>query len=147
MSQQPETTFSDVETRETAKRSPYAAANLFVSFRHAWDGIVHGWITQRNFRFDVAIAIAAIFLSVVLHLTLIETTIVILTIALVMALELINTAIEAVVDLTVGHSYHDLAKVAKDCAAAAVLVAAIASISIALALFGPPFWKWVMGNW
>jgi diacylglycerol kinase (ATP) len=53
-------------------------------------------------------------------------------------MELLNTAIESVVDLTVKQSYHDLAKIAKDCAAAAVLVSAIASLLVGLVLILPP---------
>ena len=140
MSQQPhEAIVSEIEPHSPSPRSRYAATNLLVSFKHAWAGIVYASATQRNFRLDILIAMVAIALSIVLHLTLTETTIVILTIALVMALELLNTAIEAVVDLTVGQTYHELAKIAKDCAAAAVLVGAIASVSIAGCLFVPPF--------
>jgi diacylglycerol kinase (ATP) len=50
---------------------------------------------------------------------------------MVLVLELLNTALESVVDLTVKHSYHELAKIAKDCAAGAVLIAAIAAIAVA----------------
>jgi diacylglycerol kinase (ATP) len=46
-------------------------------------------------------------------------------------MELLNTAIESVVDLTVKQTYHELAKIAKDCAAAAVLVSSIAAILVA----------------
>ena len=55
-----------------------------------------------------------------------------------LVLELLNTAIEAVVDLAIGRRYHPLARIAKDCAAAAVLVAAISSLLIALFLLLPP---------
>jgi diacylglycerol kinase (ATP) len=48
-----------------------------------------------------------------------------------MVLELLNTALESGVDLTVGQSYHELAKIAKDCAAGAVMIAAIAAILVA----------------
>ena len=56
----------------------------------------------------------------------------------VLALELINTALESVVDLTVQQTYHELAKIAKDCAAAAVLIAAFAAIVVAACLLLPP---------
>jgi diacylglycerol kinase (ATP) len=55
-----------------------------------------------------------------------------------MILELLNTALESVVDLTVGQSYHDLAKIAKDCAAGAVLLAAIAAVMVGGCLLLPP---------
>jgi len=59
-------------------------------------------------------------------------------VAAVLVLELLNTAIESVVDLAIGRRFHPLAKVAKDCAAAAVLVASISSLVIALLLVLPP---------
>lgn len=55
-----------------------------------------------------------------------------------MALELINTALEAVVDLTVEQSYHELAKIAKDCAAGAVLIAALTAVLVGGCLLLPP---------
>ena len=61
-----------------------------------------------------------------------------LTIGAVLAMELLNTALESVVDLTVKQSYHELAKIAKDCAAGAVLISAIAAILVAGSLLLPP---------
>ena len=60
-----------------------------------------------------------------------------LGLAAVLVLELINTATEAVVDLAIGRRFHPLARIAKDCAAAAVLVAAISSLVIAVLLLLP----------
>jgi diacylglycerol kinase (ATP) len=57
--------------------------------------------------------------------------------SLVLTLELLNTAIESVVDLTVEKTYHELAKVAKDCAAGAVLISAMASLMVAAWLILP----------
>jgi diacylglycerol kinase (ATP) len=62
----------------------------------------------------------------------------VLTVTAVLVLELLNTAMEAVVDLAIGRRYHPLARIAKDCAAAAVLTAAISSMLIATFLILPP---------
>ena len=62
--------------------------------------------------------------------------------ALVLALELVNTAVEAVVDL-VSPKPHPLAGVAKDAAAAAVLLASLGAVVVGLAVLGPPLWAWV----
>ena len=75
-----------------------------------------------------------------LGLSATEMAIVGLTIGFVLTMELLNTALESVVDLSVGREYHELAKVAKDCAAAAVLVSAIASLVVAAVLFLPALW-------
>ncbi|MCX5933569.1 MAG: diacylglycerol kinase family protein, partial [Pseudanabaena sp. LacPavin_0818_WC45_MAG_42_6] len=67
----------------------------------------------------------------------VDCSIISLTIALVLVLELLNTALEAVVDLTVGREFHQLAKIAKDCSAGAVLIAAITALLIAGVLLLP----------
>jgi diacylglycerol kinase (ATP) len=65
---------------------------------------------------------------------------IILSIALVWTAEFLNTALEAVVDLASNHEQHTLARVGKDVGAAAVLIAALASIMIGLLVMGPPLW-------
>ncbi|HEY9883856.1 MAG TPA: diacylglycerol kinase family protein, partial [Thermosynechococcaceae cyanobacterium] len=57
-----------------------------------------------------------------------------------LAMELLNTALESVVDLTVKQTYHELAKIAKDCAAAAVLISSLAAVSVAGSLLLPKLW-------
>jgi len=127
-------------TTTTAKRelSWRVAHNLFISFKYAWCGISYAFQTQRNFRIHVAVGALAISLSVFLHLSTVEISVIGITSGLVMALELLNTAIEAVVDLTVKQTYHELAKIAKDCAAAAVLISALVAVLIAGILLLPP---------
>lgn len=114
------------------------APNLWISFRYAWAGLAYAFRTQRNFRIHTIVTLIAVSLGFWLKITTVEMAIVALTCALVVVLELINTALESVVDLTVQKSYHELAKVAKDCAAGAVLVAAILSVFIASLILLPP---------
>lgn len=116
------------------------AHNLWLSFRFAWTGLYYTFLTQRNFRIHVLIGSLAVGLGLVVRLSRIEMTVIMLTIGLVLAMELLNTALEAVVDLTVKQTYHDLAKIAKDCAAAAVLTTSLAAIAIAGLLLLPPLW-------
>ncbi|MCA1995258.1 MAG: diacylglycerol kinase family protein [Coleofasciculus sp. S288] len=114
------------------------APNLMLSFKYAWAGLIYAFVTQRNFRIHTIIGTLAISLGVFLHLKPLELAVICLTSALVLALELLNTAIESVVDLTVKQSYHELAKIAKDCAAGAVLISAIAAVFVAGSLLLPP---------
>ncbi len=114
------------------------APNLLVSFKYAADGIGYAFSTQRNFRIHSGMALVATVTGVFCHLTPVEMAVIILTCALVMVLELLNTALESVVDLTVGHSYHNLAKIAKDCAAGAVLMSAITALLVATFILLPP---------
>ena len=113
------------------------ATNLFRSFKYAGKGVSYAFRTQRNFRIHVIIGSIALSLSIYFKLSAVACSIISLTIALVLVLELLNTALEAVVDLTVGREFHQLAKIAKDCAAGAVLIAAIAALLIAGVLLLP----------
>ena len=88
----------------------------------------------------MALAALALAVSVVLGLSAAELALVILTIGLVLAVEAINTAVEAVCDL-VSPDYHPLVRRAKDVSAAAVLIAAVAALGVALALFVPRLLK------
>jgi diacylglycerol kinase (ATP) len=117
--------------KERRNLSWKVATNLFVSFKYAWQGVKYAFITQRNFRIHTVMTSIALSLGFYLHVSTVEMAIISLTCATVLVLELLNTAIESVVDLTVKQTYHELAKIAKDCAAGAVLISAIASVCVA----------------
>jgi diacylglycerol kinase (ATP) len=124
---------------EPQRRGAWAVANdLPSSFRYAAQGLAYSFVSQRNFRIHVGTGSVAFSLGLVLGLPPAQLAVLVLTVAAVLVLELINTATEAVVDLAVGRKFHPLARIAKDCAAAAVLVAALASLLIALLLLAPP---------
>lgn len=133
----------NLETSEqsAAQRSDsfQVATNLMLSFKYAGQGVSYAFRTQRNFRIHLVIGAVALFLSLYLHLSAVACSIISLTIALVLVLELLNTALEAVVDLSVGREFHQLAKIAKDCAAGAVLIAAMAALLIGGVLILPNF--------
>lgn len=114
------------------------AGNLFISFKYAWAGVSYAFQTQRNFRIHVGVGTLAIGLAIFLHLQPVEMAVIGLTSGLVLVMELLNTAIESTVDLTVKQSYHELAKIAKDCAAGAVLVSSMVALMVAGALLLPP---------
>ena len=122
------------------------ARDLPASFRYAAQGLVYAFASQRNFRLQLAMGSLALTLGLWLHLNVLELGVLVLTVAAVLVLELLNTATEAAVDLAIGRQFHPLARVAKDCAAAAVLVAAMASILIALLLLSPPLWQRIAGG-
>ncbi|MBF2098028.1 MAG: diacylglycerol kinase family protein [Gloeomargaritaceae cyanobacterium C42_A2020_066] len=114
------------------------AADLPSSFRYAWDGVRYATFTQRNFRIHLVIGTIALGGGLLLGVSPLGLAVITLNVALVLVLELINTALEASVDLTVGQTYHQLAKIAKDCAAGAVLVASGAAVVTASLLLLPP---------
>lgn len=111
-------------------RSDGSALNLrrwWRSAGFAWAGLAFAFRTQANFRIELVCAalagLAALWLDV-------PGAPVLLACALVLALELMNTAVEAVVDL-VSPDVHPLAKVAKDASAAAVLLACLGALLVA----------------
>lgn len=107
------------------------------ALRHAWDGIAFAFCSQWNMRAHVAVAIFVLAAAVALRVSRAFLAELILVIGLVLGFELVNTAIEATVDL-LSPAEHPLAKVAKDCAAGAVLVAAAAAVAIGLLVFTAP---------
>ncbi|MGN7476618.1 diacylglycerol kinase family protein [Solibacillus silvestris] len=111
---------------------------FFGSFRFAVEG-VRTAMYEQNLKFHLASAAVVLIAGIVTDLTIIEWCIIILMIAIVIGAELINTAIERVVDLA-SPEIHPLAKQAKDIAAGAVLVFALASVIIGLLIFLP---KWL----
>jgi len=121
-----------------ASPAPFRATFLH-SFRFAWQGIVHVAQTQRNMRVHLAIAIAVMATAAILHISRLEWAVLIACTMIVIAAEMINTVVEALVDLAVDQ-YHPLAKIAKDAAAGAVLVTATGSAVIGIVILAPPLW-------
>ena len=106
------------------------------SFTFAVSGILHAIKTERNMKIHSVITFVVIILSWIYHLSAIEWMFISFAICGVLALELVNTAIERVVDL-VTKDVQPLAKQAKDAAAGAVLLYAILSVVIGCIIFLP----------
>jgi diacylglycerol kinase len=106
------------------------------SFGYAFEGLAAMVRSQPNFVVHLCAAVVAVTLGVVLRLSPLEIALIVLTIALVLVLECINTALESLSDVA-SPGFHPLIKRAKDVSAAAVLIAAVASVVIALLLFVP----------
>ena len=124
------------------KRSSWKIAkDLPTSFLYAAKGLKYSFSTQRNFRIHVGFALVAFALGLFLGLNKSDLAIMAITATSVLVVELLNTAIESVVDLAIGKRFHPLAQIAKDCSAGAVLVASISSLLIAVLLLVPPLIK------
>ncbi|MBE3579762.1 MAG: diacylglycerol kinase [Caldanaerobacter subterraneus] len=108
--------------------------NLIDSFNYAIEGILNVFKTQRNMKIHFAIAIAVLFFCLFLDLTRVEFVIILFTISLVLIAEMINTAIETTIDMLV-KNYNPMAKIAKNVAAGAVLIAAVNSVLVAYLIF------------
>jgi len=132
---------SKMPQRQKKRSSWKIAKDLPTSFLYAAKGIGYAFSTQRNFRIHVGFALVAFGLSFFLGLNKSDLAIMALTATSVLVVELLNTAIESVVDLAIGKRFHPLAQIAKDCSAGAVLVASISSVLIAVLLLFPPLLK------
>ncbi|MBK7179165.1 MAG: diacylglycerol kinase family protein [Chloroflexi bacterium] len=110
------------------------------SFRYAFEGWWHVLSTQHNAWIHALVSVAVLGLGLWLGISRQEWAIIILAVTAVWTAEFMNTALEALVDL-VAPDYHPLAKIAKDVAAAAVLIGALGAILIGLLIFGPPLWQ------
>ena len=84
------------------------AGDLPASFRYAAQGLGYAFVTQRNFRIHVITGVVVFAMATWLQLDLAQMAVLALTVAAVLVLELLNTAIEAVVDLAIGRRFHPL---------------------------------------
>lgn len=109
---------------------------FFESVGHALNGIEYTITKERNFRIEITFAILVTIASFLLKVSIMEWLILILTIGIILALELINTSIERCVDL-VTKDYRELAKIAKDASAGAVLIMSMFSVIIGIVIFMP----------
>jgi diacylglycerol kinase len=129
---------TEVERGDAIRASGPAmrSRSLADSFRHAFAGLWYTLRTQRNMRLHLAAALLVGALGLALGLTPVELALLVFAIALVMVAELVNTALEAVVDLAAPY-VDPLAGIAKDVSAAAVLLSAVVAVLIGALVLGP----------
>lgn len=109
---------------------------LYKSFGYAFEGIFAGIRKERNMKIHCVAAIEVTAAGILFHISALEWCICLVLFGMIMALELVNTAVEAVVDL-VTEEKRPLAKLAKDTAAGAVLIAALMAAAAGLIIFLP----------
>ena len=111
---------------------------LFKSFKYAYEGLKYAFKYEQNILVHFLATILVIIAGIFFKISMTEWLVLTLIIGLVIATELINTSIQATIDL-VTKEVHPLAKVAKDTAAAAVLIFGITALIIGLIIFVPKF--------
>jgi diacylglycerol kinase len=114
--------------------------SLFKSFKFASEGLKIAFIKGRNFRIQIIIGLLAVIAGMVLNLSMPEWLDLTLVISLVLILELVNTVIETILDI-VNPEVSERVKIAKDVAAATVLLASIGSVIIGALLFIPKIFR------
>jgi len=107
---------------------------LVESFNYAVEGIIHVLRTHRNMRIHFAAAAAVLIVALWIGVDRMELVVLLLAIAFVLIAEMINSAIEAAIDVATS-SFDPLAKLAKDIAAGAVLIASINAVAIGYLVF------------
>lgn len=118
-------------------KPPFVSWNrLLSSFNYASKGIRHTWKHEQNFRIHIIISVFIIIAAQLLRVPLVEQAILIVVIGAVIGMELINTALEHMVDLVV-QTYDERAKVIKDVAAGAVLLFSITAAVVGGMIFLP----------
>jgi diacylglycerol kinase len=120
-------------------RDRHFLAGRWFSFKAALSGVWHTLTTQPNAWIELTAVAVVTLTGWWLAISAIEWALLALTFGLILALEAVNTAVEAVVDLVTPH-YHPLAKIAKDAAAGALVFAVLGSIGVAVAILGPRLW-------
>jgi diacylglycerol kinase len=107
------------------------------SFRYAYEGIKYALDTQRNMKFHFFVSFLVLLAALLLRLQKTDILFILLAMTLMIVTELINTAVEKAVDLAMPDQ-HPLAKIAKDVAAASVLVSAVFAIVVGMIVFYEP---------
>ncbi len=120
--------------RALAVISPRRPPSIFESFNYALEGIIHVLRTQRNMRIHFGAAVAVLVAALAFDVSRLELIALLIAIAFVLIAEMINTAVEAAVDVA-STSFDPMAKLAKDIGAGAVLIAAVNAIAVGYLVF------------
>jgi diacylglycerol kinase (ATP) len=108
--------------------------SVIESFNFAIEGVIHVLRTQRNMRLHFAAAVVVIVVAVAVGVSKIELSVLLISIAFVLVAEMINTAVEGAIDAATT-SFDPMAKLAKDIAAGAVLIASVNAVAVGYLVF------------
>ncbi len=108
------------------------------TFKFSYDGLKYAYLNEQSMITHFILSLLTAICGFLLHISLYEWLIIFICLMIILAFELINSAIEAAVDLTT-LEIHPLAKIAKDCGSAATFVTSMVSLLIILIIFVPKF--------
>jgi diacylglycerol kinase (ATP) len=114
--------------------NPRRAPGIFDSFNFAFEGIIHVLRTQRNMRIHFAVAFVVLVAALVVNVTKLELIALLISITFVLIAEMLNTGLEAAIDIATT-SFDPMAKLAKDIAAGAVLIATANAVIVGYLVF------------
>ncbi len=118
------------------------AKSRLQAIKVALEGIKTVLITQPNAKIHAAFTLAVFLFAGLLRLPRLDWVILLLTVGLVWAAEIFNTAVEITVDV-ISPDYDPNAKKIKDISAGAVLISVLVSVLVGLLIFGPHLWNWI----
>ena len=119
------------------KEKKYSFKRFIKSFGYSFEGIKTGYQAGQNIIIMTVLGLTAIVLSFIFKISLEQKLVILLLIGIILPLELINTSIEAVVDLHDGDKRSKYGKIAKDCAAGALTIASLMALIIGIIIFMP----------
>lgn len=114
----------------------FGIKRFFLSFKYSIEGLIYAYRYEQSLWVHAIASIFVIIMGIIFDIKFSEWAILFIALGSILSIELINTAIEAAVDLTTT-DIHPLAKIAKDCGSAASFVLTFVSIVIAMFVFGP----------
>ena len=121
------------------KQSAHKKMNLkrfFNSVKYSIEGLAYAYKNEQSLWTHAGATILAVILGLIFKINFYEWAVIVIALVIVLAVELLNTAIEAVVDM-VTKEFNPLAKIAKDCGSAAAFVSSLIATAICLAIFIP----------
>lgn len=124
-----------------SKPGKRGAARLLAAIGHSWAGLRAAWRSEEAFRIEVSLALAFLPLALVIGDGIAHQVGLVIACALVILAEILNTAIESVVD-RIGPEHDPLSGQAKDLGSAAVMV----SLLVFAAVWGLSLWHWWQGR-
>ena len=127
-------------SRDKQTYKHHANPSILASFRASLSGLGYALANERNLKVHAGVTVLVLIIVGLLGVNAVEASLLLLVTGLVWCMELVNSAVEATVDLVVGEQLHPLAKVAKDVAAAAVVVAALVAVGVGFLVLGPKVW-------
>ena len=110
--------------------------DYFYSTKYSIEGLLYAYKNEKSLWMHGFCSIIAICLGIIFKITLVQWSMILISLGIILAIELLNTAIEAVVDM-ITLEYHPLAKIAKDCGSAATFVAVLIGLIISAFIFIP----------
>ena len=122
---------------ELRNKSKYRGiVRIFFSTKYSIQGLIYAYKNEKSLIIHGILSIIAIVLGFCLNISINQWIVLLIALGVILMIELLNTAIEAIVDM-VTLEYHELAKIAKDCGSAATFVASVIGLIIALVIFIP----------